>query len=673
MFSSKAKEKRKKKSNVTFYILDDAFTVKHSIYNVLNDEAVKKNMRANFYAIGEGILYEELRDTLHKNKADLYFLDTELEDGTGWDLVPLIKETHKNAHIIMLSDGLNPALKSKRQQYESEVFTVIEKPFQPGIIVGALNELISFIDSHEELNKSKEKPKKASEELSKNTFVPASKKSQGGFTTGVFLGKKSSLSEVKPFSHKSRTEKENQPLNQIPKESSINPLNQNPNALDFEQQSQHHMEDFSEKSAPIEQQDDTNLLFGFDDDDFNFKKDEKEINNESNLIKSESLLSNSNSEVSKNEFFDFDNYSKMSKDDFVLSKNEESLLTIDDDLSFNEFDLVKNDEKVVNYDSKENIYDVFGDVIDEKTTTNDELGFVFDDELGNLLSKNEEKQEKRQEEAITLDEIQFSEGFDREMPIFEENEQNDEFNFFEDNSTFSEDKEIQVVKNDFDFEFKTFDGDMLEQTSTQQVCELDEAITKEEDDFLFFDLTSDESPLTSNKATRGDIAEQEFVFEMNDDTAKNEQEDLFFDFSDSSENVLCDNSFLNNDNDFFGEDFNSEKKSSPTIESFDFNFDLSENDVRENNYQEFGDESSLDERADFTTFEDSPHLNFEYSNQDYAYSDESNQEFYFSNSSTEESFTEDEFSFNTDEQIDEVDDWGNDEEEFFIRPPMKRF
>lgn len=673
MFSNKAKEKRKKKSNVTFYILDDAFTVKHSIYSVLSDESVKKNMRANFHAIGEGILYEELRDTLNKNKADLYFLDTELEDGTGWDLVPLIKEAHKDAHIIMLSDGLNPALRPKRQQYESEVFAVIEKPFQPGIVVGALNELISFIESREELNKSKGKPKKASEELSKNTFVPTSKKSHGGFTPGASLGKKSSLSEVKPFFHKSKTEEQSQSLEQTSKESIVSVSIEDINMPNIENKTQHHEEDFSQTSALFVQEDNSSLLFSFDDEDFTLNKDEKENNDELELIKQDSLMSNQNSEMSKDEFLSLDNYSKVSKKETKIVDNDEPLLHFDEKLTEDELKVIENEDKLNIINSNEALFDDFDIKTNDKQITNDDFMFDFDGELGNFLTENEEKQEKNQKEAITLDEIQFSEGPDAETPVFEKNEQNEELNFFEDDFTLNKNEGSQSEKNNFDFDFEMFDDGAVTQPLAQQVNGIDEVAAKEEDDFLFLDSSFDESQPTTEENNTDEVTGQEFIFDLNETTTEPENEEMFFDFDEPSEITSPDTTFLNDDDNFFDEDFNLEKKLSPTAESFDFNFDLSENDDRENNYQEFGDELSLSEEPDFVSFGSSSHLNFEYSNQDHAYSDEANQEFYFSDTSAETALPEDEFSFDIDEQSDEVDDWGDDDEEFFIRPPMKRF
>lgn len=135
----------KKKNKITFniFVLDDSFFARQSIYKALTQPDNLVDVNANLSFVGESILKQEFLDLLPQINANLFFIDTELEDGSGWDVVMEIKNKIPDAYIVMLSDGLNTALQIKQDLYESEVFAILDKPAQPGSLCGVVENIYS--------------------------------------------------------------------------------------------------------------------------------------------------------------------------------------------------------------------------------------------------------------------------------------------------------------------------------------------------------------------------------------------------------------------------------------------------------------------------------------------------------------------------------------------------
>lgn len=75
----------------------------------------------------------------NKQKYDVYFLDLNLPDGTGFDLVPIIKKEQPEAKIYFISayDGAY----EKNKAVELEVNGFIKKPFTKSDILSVIEPL----------------------------------------------------------------------------------------------------------------------------------------------------------------------------------------------------------------------------------------------------------------------------------------------------------------------------------------------------------------------------------------------------------------------------------------------------------------------------------------------------------------------------------------------------
>lgn len=79
------------------------------------------------------------REDISGNKYDLFLLDLNLPDGTGFDLIPLIRQQNEEAKILIISayDGINEMKKAK----EMNISAFIKKPFSKNDILNALRNL----------------------------------------------------------------------------------------------------------------------------------------------------------------------------------------------------------------------------------------------------------------------------------------------------------------------------------------------------------------------------------------------------------------------------------------------------------------------------------------------------------------------------------------------------
>lgn len=76
------------------------------------------------------------REDFSKKKYDFYFLDLNLPDGTGFDLVPIIKEHATDAKIIIISahDGVEELSRAEALGVDD----FINKPFSKQAILNTL-------------------------------------------------------------------------------------------------------------------------------------------------------------------------------------------------------------------------------------------------------------------------------------------------------------------------------------------------------------------------------------------------------------------------------------------------------------------------------------------------------------------------------------------------------
>ncbi len=76
---------------------------------------------------------------IEENRYDIFFLDLNLPDGTGFDIIPLIREKNKEAKIFIISahDGITEKKKAK----EMKVNAFIKKPFGKKDILNAIENL----------------------------------------------------------------------------------------------------------------------------------------------------------------------------------------------------------------------------------------------------------------------------------------------------------------------------------------------------------------------------------------------------------------------------------------------------------------------------------------------------------------------------------------------------
>ncbi len=83
---------------------------------------------------------ETAKKKINENDYQLFLLDLNLPDGTGFDLIPLIKELNKEAKVIIISAFDGP--EESRKIRENQVSDFIKKPFSKLQVINAVNHLI---------------------------------------------------------------------------------------------------------------------------------------------------------------------------------------------------------------------------------------------------------------------------------------------------------------------------------------------------------------------------------------------------------------------------------------------------------------------------------------------------------------------------------------------------
>ncbi|MEO9871967.1 response regulator [Ekhidna sp.] len=79
------------------------------------------------------------KEMIEKNNYSIFFLDLNLPDGTGFDLIPLIKQKDPNSGIIVISAYDSADEMKRATDLGSDLF--IKKPFSRNEIIGAVNTL----------------------------------------------------------------------------------------------------------------------------------------------------------------------------------------------------------------------------------------------------------------------------------------------------------------------------------------------------------------------------------------------------------------------------------------------------------------------------------------------------------------------------------------------------
>ncbi len=80
------------------------------------------------------------RTEIRKNNYDLFVLDLNLPDGTGFDLIPLIRDYHPGAEIVIVSAYDGSVEKHKAEEFGVRSF--IKKPFTKQDLQNVVKSLI---------------------------------------------------------------------------------------------------------------------------------------------------------------------------------------------------------------------------------------------------------------------------------------------------------------------------------------------------------------------------------------------------------------------------------------------------------------------------------------------------------------------------------------------------
>ena len=124
-------KKKKDKKFIAIYVIDDTFYIRKSIYEYLYKKPQNMDVNVDFDFVGEASLARELKDQLPHIKADLFFMDMELQDGLAWQMIDDIHKHLPEAQIIAMTEENTPETQALRKEYEHKVVAILEKPFQP--------------------------------------------------------------------------------------------------------------------------------------------------------------------------------------------------------------------------------------------------------------------------------------------------------------------------------------------------------------------------------------------------------------------------------------------------------------------------------------------------------------------------------------------------------------
>lgn len=133
--------KKRPKASLMLYVVDDATFVRELIFDSLIKKPDSSSVSLQFNVEGEATLAQEFLDQVEDLQANLFLIDTDLPDASGWSVVQAIKDLHPDAYIVMMCDGLNPKAAEKYADSQALAFRVLEKPFQPSYFWRILDEI----------------------------------------------------------------------------------------------------------------------------------------------------------------------------------------------------------------------------------------------------------------------------------------------------------------------------------------------------------------------------------------------------------------------------------------------------------------------------------------------------------------------------------------------------
>lgn len=100
---------------------------------------VSKMLSRNGFSVKYLNRITKAKKEIRERKYDLFLLDLNLPDGTGFDIIPMIREENKEAKILIISayDGITEMNKAK----EMKIDAFIKKPFSKKDILDAIKNL----------------------------------------------------------------------------------------------------------------------------------------------------------------------------------------------------------------------------------------------------------------------------------------------------------------------------------------------------------------------------------------------------------------------------------------------------------------------------------------------------------------------------------------------------
>ncbi|MHC4956481.1 MAG: sigma-54-dependent transcriptional regulator [Planctomycetota bacterium] len=113
----------------------------HTILLVDDDASVRGLIRAEFRS--ESVAIEEREDCRGANEriagepTDIVFLDLQLPDGSGLDLIPPIREAWPDTPVVLITG--HGSIESAVEAMDRGAFTYLEKPFQEGELVAVMH------------------------------------------------------------------------------------------------------------------------------------------------------------------------------------------------------------------------------------------------------------------------------------------------------------------------------------------------------------------------------------------------------------------------------------------------------------------------------------------------------------------------------------------------------
>jgi DNA-binding response OmpR family regulator len=114
------------KANVL--LIDDETEICFLLKNMLRREGISCDVA---YSMAQG------REQLASGSYNAVFLDVHLPDGLGYQLIPEIRQSQPNVHVIAISAVDNERVKANERG--ADIF--ISKPFDKGSILGGLRSL----------------------------------------------------------------------------------------------------------------------------------------------------------------------------------------------------------------------------------------------------------------------------------------------------------------------------------------------------------------------------------------------------------------------------------------------------------------------------------------------------------------------------------------------------